>query len=428
MTNYALILIASLPTIWLIVGCLLIVITLIAVVLFLVKAREVAVLKKEVMEARETMRMMRYEELSLSRMLHTADKSAAYNEALDEAMGEPAEETTEEPTEEPTPVIIEEEPVAETAEAPAEEPAVEEIEKETEEEVVEEAEEECAEEPIVEEAIEEAIEEEAIEETIEEAVEEVAAEAPAEEPTEEITAEEPVEEMTDEEPAEEYEEIPVTIPTGKQPINERRPAIPNDLFSAWFEENEPAEPEAPSPSVEAVEELAPQPVAAPAPVHEEVVTSDDIAAPVQTAEPLPAEEAEEVAEEAEAQPVAEPAQAPEAAAPAVALSKDDERFCRKLERIVDTRMRNPNLNIDVIASQFGIGRTNFYRKVRELMGMSPNDYLRKCRMDRAAELLRTTDLPVSDVCVQIGVPDAQYFSRVFKTFYGVTPTAYREQA
>ena len=394
MTNCALILIASLPTIWLIVGCLLIVITLIAVVLFLVKAREVAVLKKEVMEARETMRMMRYEELSLSRMLHTADKSAPYNEALDEAMDEPMDEPTEETTDEPTPVIIEEEPTEEItdeepAEEHAEEPAVEEAAEETEEEVVEEA---------------------------------------AEEPTEEMTAEEPTEEITDEELAEEYEEIPVPIPTGKQPINERRPAIPNDLFSAWFEENEPAEPEAPSPSVEAVEELAPQPVAAPAPVHEEMVASDDIAAPAQTAESLPAEEPEEVVEEAEAQPVAEPVQAPEAAAPAVALSKEDERFCRKLERIVETRMRNPNLNIDVIASQFGIGRTNFYREVRELMGMSPNDYLRKCRMDRAAELLRTTDLPVSDVCVQIGVPDAQYFSRVFKTFYGVTPTAYREQA
>lgn len=428
MTNCALILIASLPTIWLIVGCLLIVITLIAVVLFLVKAREVAVLKKEVMEARETMRMMRYEELSLSRMLHTADKSAPYNEALDEAMDEPMDEPTEETTDEPTPVIIEEEPTEEItdeepAEEHAEEPAVEEAAEETEEEVVEEAAEECAEEPI-EETIDESIEEEAIEETVEEAIEE----APAEEPTEEMTAEESTEEITDEELAEEYEEIPVPIPTGKQPINERRPAIPNDLFSAWFEENEPAEPEAPSPSVEAVEELAPQPVAAPAPVHEEMVASDDIAAPAQAAESLPAEEPEEVVEEAEAQLVAEPVQAPEAAAPAVALSKEDERFCRKLERIVETRMRNPNLNIDVIASQFGIGRTNFYRKVRELMGMSPNDYLRKCRMDRAAELLRTTDLPVSDVCVQIGVPDAQYFSRVFKTFYGVTPTAYREQA
>ena len=110
-----------------------------------------------------------------------------------------------------------------------------------------------------------------------------------------------------------------------------------------------------------------------------------------------------------------------------ALSKEDERFCRKLERLVNTRMRNPNLNIDVIAAQFGMGRTNFYRKVRELMGMSPNDYLRKCRMKRAAELLRTTVLPVADVCAQVGMPDAQYFSRVFKSYFGMPPSAYREQ-
>jgi AraC-like DNA-binding protein len=111
----------------------------------------------------------------------------------------------------------------------------------------------------------------------------------------------------------------------------------------------------------------------------------------------------------------------------VQLSKEDERFCRKLERIVNSRMKNPNLNIDIIAAQFGIGRTNFYRKVRELMGMSPNDYLRKCRMERAAEMLCNTDLTVADVCSQVGVPDAQYFSRVFKAYFGTTPSAYREQ-
>ena len=109
------------------------------------------------------------------------------------------------------------------------------------------------------------------------------------------------------------------------------------------------------------------------------------------------------------------------------LSKEDERFCRKLERIVSTRLRNPNLNIDIIAAQFGIGRTNFYRKVRELTGFSPNDYLKKCRMERAAELLRTTDLPISEVCVQVGVPDAPYFSKVFKIYFATTPSIYREQ-
>ena len=109
------------------------------------------------------------------------------------------------------------------------------------------------------------------------------------------------------------------------------------------------------------------------------------------------------------------------------LSKEDERFCRKLERIVNARLRNPNLNIDIIAAQFGIGRTNFYRKVRELMGTSPNDYLRKCRMERAAELLNNSESTVSEVCVQVGIPDAQYFSRVFKAYFGVSPSIYREQ-
>jgi len=108
------------------------------------------------------------------------------------------------------------------------------------------------------------------------------------------------------------------------------------------------------------------------------------------------------------------------------LSKEDERFCRKLERIVNARLHNPNLNVDTIASQFGIGRTNFYRKVRELTGMSPNDFLRKCRMERAAELLSSTEVAVSEACAQVGIPDAQYFSRVFKAYFGMSPSAYRE--
>ena len=61
------------------------------------------------------------------------------------------------------------------------------------------------------------------------------------------------------------------------------------------------------------------------------------------------------------------------------------------------------------------------------MGMSPNDYLRKCRMERAAELLCSSELAVSDVCVQVGMPDAQYFSRVFKAHFGISPSIYREQ-
>ena len=56
----ALILMSSLPVAWIAVGCLLLIVCLILAVLLMLKLREVAIMKKEVMETRETMRMMRY--------------------------------------------------------------------------------------------------------------------------------------------------------------------------------------------------------------------------------------------------------------------------------------------------------------------------------------------------------------------------------
>ena len=340
---------------------------------------------------------------------------------------ESAEEAVEEPVEEPAEKFVEEEETLDAADEEIVEPlAVEEetapvVAEETEEsaeEQEEEAEAEDAEKPAEELAEEPAAEPIVIEESIE-AIEPAAQE---EEPVAESEPEPAVEEdsAAEEEPADEPVEVaeePSAPQTHKQPINERRPAIPVDLFSAWFAENEDTPIEEPA-AASFDESAEPVKTKSLADVVSEVIPSE-------ASSEAPAVEVEEAFADAYS------AQEDEFDATADAttdsgLSREDERFCRKLERIVSTRLRNPNLNIDIIAAQFGIGRTNFYRKVRELMGVSPNDYLRKCRMERAAELLRGTELPVSDVCAQVGIPDAQYFSRVFKTYFGVTPSAYRD--
>lgn len=231
----------------------------------------------------------------------------------------------------------------------------------------------------------------------------------------------------------------------KQPINERRPAIPTDLFAAWFAENEEEQDEVSGGLAEMVEDAIAESsmVEEPAgevPAVEEIIDEVPVVAVAEGFAPEAAVVEETMAEEPAVEtPVAELTVVQDVAAISAAeelqseepsrpteLSKEDERFCRKLERIVNTRLRNPNLNIDIIAAQFGIGRTNFYRKVRELTGMSPNDYLRKCRMERAAELLRASETAISEVCAQVGIPDAQYFSRVFKSYFGTTPSFYRE--
>ena len=325
------ILLNSSPVAWIAVGCLSLILLLIVTILLLLKSREVATLKKQCEDLNETMRMMRYEEANLSRMLHTASKP---DEPTAEVAASEEEGKPEEPAEE-----LSEEAVAVVAEEPA------------------------------------------------------APEAMTETPAL---------------PEEEASQSVVSQPR-KQGINERRPAIPTDLFAAWFAENEGTVAEEPT---ETVEETA-----------ETVAVAESETAEPTVQDAIPGPPVEEMAASQDTETVAEE---DDPDSPAV-LNKEDERFCRKLERIVSNRLRNPNLNIDIIAAQFGIGRTDFYRKVRELTGISPNDYLRKCRLERAAELLCSTEQPINDVCAQVGIPDAQYFSRVFKAYFGVSPSVYREQ-
>lgn len=440
---------ASLSTMWTVVVGLLAVVTLVSIVLFLLKSREVTTLKKEVEELRDTMRMMRYEEINLSRMLHTVDKEDLTPNPSPEERGTAGIAEVPEETFSEEPIL--EEPIAEESiskESLLEEPDVETADEflESSSEIIEApiAEEPIAEEPIAEGPI---VEESPVEELNVEVVDEA-----IESPTE--IQESPIVEDAASSPlsgrgvrGEADEPAPIVIGTHKQAINERRPAIPNDLFAAWFAENDAPQVEE-EVAQDVVEQATPAPTAV-APIVEEATAApsvSDVPEPsgVLMESPIVEDSASSSLSERvdrDEAPIVEDlasshvhesegrAEVQEAEVPSQpkALSKEDERFCRKLERLVNTRMRNPNLNIDVIAAQFGMGRTNFYRKVRELMGMSPNDYLRKCRMERAAELLRTTALPVADVCAQVGMPDAQYFSRVFKSYFGMPPSAYREQ-
>lgn len=388
----ALILMSSLPAGWIVVGSLLLLLTVVTVVLFLLKSREVSTLKKQCEELRDTMRMMRYEEANLARMLHTASKPV-----------DSIEMVTEENVEITPKENVNGLESLETLEC------LEEKETQEQQELQEQGKPQEQQETLASESLDsqEELEEEESPESLEEQVEQPVVNDVAEEPQ--------------------------TIVSRKQPISERHTALPVDLFSAWFAENE-EEQEVVATTIQKKERVEePKPVSAAIAQEETIVIKESTATieePIVMEEPatevIQSSEEEAMNEETITMPMANDEREAVEGSQEGELNKEDERFCRKLERIVTNRMRNPNLNIDIIAAQFGIGRTNFYRKVREVMGMSPNDYLRKCRMERAAELLRSTEAPISEVCAQVGMPDAQYFSRVFKTFYGTSPSIYRE--
>ena len=412
----AFILLSLLPAAWVVAGCLVLVLSLVMGVLFVLKSREVITLKKQCEDLRETMRMMRYEEANLARMLHTASK--------------PKEQQ-------------EQQPVAFEVSASGVEEDIEMMPAVDEEQVVSVEEEKSLDAELVAEDLTE-VQMVSVMENVEEVV--VPEETILEDEVDEMlpSADTAEVELFAEDAAEEIEVAQPTAPVHKHPINERRPAIPTDLFAAWFAENDEGQEELPAESTEIVEvptkSAVVEKLVEEMSVAEELLNNESVSVVVEEPTPMAVimgEAASEkptidtpiietsIAQGSAVVPTAEDLQG-EGGAQYTELSKEDERFCRKLERIVNTRLRNPNLNIDIIAAQFGIGRTNFYRKVRELTGMSPNDYLRKCRMERAAELLRASETAISEVCAQVGIPDAQYFSRVFKSYFGTTPSFYRE--
>lgn len=102
----------------------------------------------------------------------------------------------------------------------------------------------------------------------------------------------------------------------------------------------------------------------------------------------------------------------------------DKNVLKNFEAFVAQHLSDPNFTIDSLTEMMHMGRTKLYGKVKELTGETPNKYIMRQRMMKAAELLLTGDYNVTDVCYKVGLEDSSYFNKCFKSYYGVSPSKY----
>ena len=114
------------------------------------------------------------------------------------------------------------------------------------------------------------------------------------------------------------------------------------------------------------------------------------------------------------------------ALPKVIKDEKDKQFIDVLDIWIDNHLSDTKVSVDMMAEVMEMGRTAFYEKVRVLTGMTPNDYLRKRRMERAASLLASGGMNISQVAYEVGFVEPHYFSRTFKQYFGVTPKKYQQ--
>lgn len=102
----------------------------------------------------------------------------------------------------------------------------------------------------------------------------------------------------------------------------------------------------------------------------------------------------------------------------------DERFLMKVHKYIMENIDDPELSIENLAEEIGMSRTQLYRKIKAITGISPQKLLLDIRLKTAASCLKDEGLNVSETCARVGFSDPSYFSKRFKAFYNISPSEY----
>jgi AraC-like DNA-binding protein len=111
---------------------------------------------------------------------------------------------------------------------------------------------------------------------------------------------------------------------------------------------------------------------------------------------------------------------------AVEMLSPDEKLMQRIMKVVNENLANSDLSVDTIASMVGISRVHLHRKMKELTGQTPHDFIRNIRLKQAAHLLSTADMNVTEVMYACGFSNSASFATIFKRFYGMTPREYKK--
>ncbi len=102
----------------------------------------------------------------------------------------------------------------------------------------------------------------------------------------------------------------------------------------------------------------------------------------------------------------------------------DERLLAMAIQVINERMYDPDFNVTALRQELGIGDKMLYRKLKQLTGLTPVEFLRTSRLKRAASLLKEGKFSVTEVMNMVGFTRPSYFSKCFFNEFGVTPGNY----
>ena len=111
----------------------------------------------------------------------------------------------------------------------------------------------------------------------------------------------------------------------------------------------------------------------------------------------------------------------------IKMKSPDEQLLERIMKVINKHIGNSDLSVDAIAEEVGLSRVHLHRKMKELTGQTPHDFIRNIRLKQAANLLASHNMNITEVMYACGFNNAASFSTIFKKFYGMSPRDYMNE-
>lgn len=111
----------------------------------------------------------------------------------------------------------------------------------------------------------------------------------------------------------------------------------------------------------------------------------------------------------------------------VSINSTDDLFLNRLQNVLDDKLVESTFNTDEFCKSINMSRMQLHRKLKALFNMTTTEFIRSQRLKLAADLLKTSNVTVSQVGYSVGFNDPAYFSKRFKEVYNCTPTQYAKK-
>ncbi len=112
----------------------------------------------------------------------------------------------------------------------------------------------------------------------------------------------------------------------------------------------------------------------------------------------------------------------------IAATSTDERFLKRALETVEQHVSEQSFNTETFAKQMYMSRMQLHRKIRALTDLSPGEFVRRIRMERASQLLKHHAGTVAEIAYQVGYEDPSRFAEAFRIQFGVLPSEFRKES